>query len=949
MLKTRNSINRTSFQWFLTIIITFFFCSSPLYNTAAKKIITPSQSSTLINSYVTMLDISAGSDTIVRFSAKDQCFYSIEDNCTTHGLSDVVIKAIVKSPRWIQHNLTRQFQALENPEPYAWLLINASKKWTDELAFSLASSPLGDVADVDVLYSNVAWLYELDQDVLYADIIDYDSSDGNYYSTIQYKCIKNGTTQLKEYPKELYYWFVVHPELLGEHAQFVYDTFWRSFLYSHNDIGYPLLKEKISSIEYLWDNYAYSQPRNRIWDKWISNHPTAIEAASYWIGKTVPSEAIGDRPNQPNIIAHEHNGWCGELQRLAVAAMRTLLIPTVSVCNIGEDHVWREFYDEGWHQNDNWWTDSGGTVDTPDVYWDGWGKSMSSIYAEKGDGSIYDVTSRYIEQENRLTVTFDVVDGYNKPYDGARVTVLVKGLKDITWYKNTIWDSIDAFWNRLPDFLKNIIFEKVYEQIQQRFNKIPDVVDGVTISIWNYTDLNGRCNFKLGNQDEYIFLIQGSTSQFSWPYAKWNTVRVLRSSQDTRFQVKFPDFRRKMPQFKHTEEPNGIYQMNVSYSSYFYQVQENIRNHNVGTYIFEGSPLVFLLDSENLEKYKKGQSFQYLSYGTNDEMTVGVSTSEDVYIVLCNPSYQSQARVNLSIDVTSQNSKETIAFVSPSTTLFDHPSFNVGDIVTISGVSTVEFMLIVNEKQINFSPGLWSYSWNTSGLMSGENAIQAVGATVNDTLIIHLFDATPPTIDITDPENGSVVRKGDKIYGCCNDASGIYQVEVRVDDSSWILIGSNNYWSYVLDDFSPGIHRLMAKATDTNGLVSISCIDVVVNASNPEWYPSILSITHTPAVIENNTNVVIYANISSLVFPIKIALVSIESVSLQKTIRMFPYGHTPILSRHPEDPLYLENNSPVYGCELGIFSSGETVRYRIGVIDMAGHSVHSEIFTFSVE
>ncbi len=743
---------------------------------------------------------------------------------------------------------------------------------------------------------------------------------------------------------------MVHPEILGEHAQYIYDTFWRPFLYNHNDQGYPLLKEKISNIEYTWDNQAYDQPSKRIWDESISDHPTAVEAVSYWIGKTVPFEATGDRPNQPNIIAHEHNGWCGELQRLAIAAMRTMYIPTIGVSNIGEDHVWREFYEDGWHQNDNYWTDSGGTVDIPTVYWEGWGKTMSAIYAQNGDGSIYDVTSRYIGPDDRLTVTFDVVDAYDQPYDGARVTVFVKGIKDISWYKNIIWETIDSLWNRLPDFITSVLLQKVYQQIQQRFEDIPNIIDGATISIWNYTDINGRCCFELGNQDEYIFFIQASTSQCSWPFATWNTIRMLNSTQDTRFHVKFPDISRRRPQFQQGDEQKGEYQINVTYRSSFYQVQENIRNGDVGTYLYEGSPSVFLLDSNNFERYKNGQRFEYVSYNFRETMALHTSLSEDVYIVCHNPTHQSTARVVLSIDVFKEISEDTIVFVSPSLTLFEHPFVNIGDSITISGFSTSNGMLLIDQHQINLDAGVWSYKWNTTGRETGMHIIQGICGNASDTMMLSLFDMTPPEIHITEHGNSSIVRKGDIICGSCSDASGVQMVEVSLDDAVWIPISNNSIWSHMIGDLAPGIHRLRIQATDGVGLTTVSPVDIVIDANNTAWYPMISTVSHTPSILGNKTNVVISTTINNIeIFPIKNVLVHVTSASLQKIVPMFLYASEPIIPRHPEDPRYNETNSPCHGCEIGMFHSGETVSYQIQVIDVAGHSISSDIYTFSVQ
>ena len=64
--------------------------------------------------------------------------------------------------------------------------------------------------------------------------------------------------------------------------------------------------------------------------------------------------------------------------------------------------------------------------------------------------------------EETITVEFSVVDGYNNPIDGAIVTVLVKGLKDITWYKEYFKDIINEIWNKIPDLFKGSILQNIY-------------------------------------------------------------------------------------------------------------------------------------------------------------------------------------------------------------------------------------------------------------------------------------------------------------------------------------------------------------------------------------------------------------------------------------------------------------------------------------------------------
>jgi hypothetical protein len=291
----------------------------------------PTSTETIVSKVSKQLELPAGSDYYIKFSAVNLTLNGQDIEPYAHGLSETVLAAIAKAPQWIQYELTRQFHTLNTTEEYATLLLNASRRYADEIAFCIACSPQGNVPSAALIYENVQSLYERDQWIQYAEIVDYDDGAGNYYSTIRYTVLENGEEKQVVCPPEIYYWYVVHPKLGRGAVDPVYGTLWRSYLFDHNDLGYPLLKEKLSSIQYLWDCESYYQPGSRLWTTCINQHPTAIEAISYWVGKTVPYQATGDRPNQPNIIAHEHNGWCGELQVLAVAAQRAALVPSIDV------------------------------------------------------------------------------------------------------------------------------------------------------------------------------------------------------------------------------------------------------------------------------------------------------------------------------------------------------------------------------------------------------------------------------------------------------------------------------------------------------------------------------------------------------------------------------------------------------------------------------------------
>jgi len=868
-----------------------------------------------------------------------------------------VIAAIAKSPQWIQQALIRQFHNLSTPEPYAKVLLNASKRYADEIAFSIACCPGGKVPPAELLKENAESLYEHDQWIQYADIIDYDDGTGNYYSTIRYRVLENGTEQYITLPPDIYYWYIVHPKLTMADVDATYGSLWRDYLFEHNDLGYPLLKEKLSTIQYLWDSASYYQDAYRLWTTCISQHPTAIEAVSYWIGKTVPNPAIGDRPGKPSIIAHEHNGWCGELQTIAVAAQRAALIPSVPASNVGEDHVWREFFERGWHENDNWWSDTGGAVDMPDVYAYGWKKNMSAIYQWRGDDTIRDDTARYIHPQDRITVTFTVKDTFLQPVDGARVVVLVKGLKDITYYKNLIWGKIQAVWDKLPELLKGKILSFLFEKLKERYDAFPNTVNGVTITTWNYTDLNGRCSFQLGKNLEYLFLIQEGHLKKPWQLARHTLLRCLNSHQDKEFRVVLLDVSHKPQRTTHRTLPSGDCRFTLSFTSTAYQVQKNFYTGGSGTQEIPGEIDCFFVDTQNFELYKAGKPFTCFNAIEAQHAALNVSTlRQDWFLVLRNHGRLTNVRISISLQVALPTDVARVQIVTPATSLFAFPTFNVGDIVTVSGIATDQVLLTIGCDTHEVTPvgGLWSYDWNTSGVTPGRS--YHVGATCGDayddtTIVIQ--DSIPPQVGITLPLPGAIVgRIVLNISGESSDNAGVDHVEVRVDNSTWIIANGTTSWTSLWDlsGFSLGDHTISARAIDGQGAESMQTIAFVVNESGHPWGPQIEQVYHLPANPVNTSNVIVYANVTTTSpFSIKQVVLYCNNGTATASWEMYRYADHPVQGRHEEDPKHNESNAPLFGKELGQFPLGEAITYWVVAFDTARNSKQSEAISFTIQ
>jgi len=904
------------------------------------------------------IEIPADSDYFIKFDSQSLMLNGQDIAPYTKVLSEKVIAAVAKSPQWIQRTLTRQFHNLSNPEPYADLLLNSSKQYADEIAFSIACCPGGRVPSVAVLKENAESLYERDQWIQYADIVEADDGTGNYSSTIRYTVLENGTEKQIYLPSDIYYWYIVHPKITTEDVDAVYGPLWRDYLFEHNDLGYPLIKEKLSTIRYLWDCTSYYQPGGRLWTDCITQHPTAIEAVSYWIGKTVPYPAVGDRPGQSCVIAHEHNGWCGELQKIAVAAQRAALIPSIAACNVGEDHVWREFYERGWHENDNWWSDTGGAVDEPDVYAYGWGKNMSAIYQWRGDGTILDDTARYIHPEDRITVSFEVKDSFLQPVDGARVIVLVKGPKDITWYKNLFWEKIQGFWEKLPEFLKGKILSFLFERFKERFNKIPDGINGVTITTWNYTNLEGRCSFELGKNHEYLFLIQQGNLKKPWQLARHNIVRSLKTQTDKEFKILLLDVSHKPQRTIQREMPSGDCQFRLSFTSSAYQLQKHFTNNGIGTQEPRGSIECFFVDSENFQRYKDGKSFTCYHYLAVENATFTVSgLNQDWYVIFRNTARQTHVVVDFSLDVSVPTTQERVEIIAPDTTLFETPVYNIVDRIPISGIATTDLVSLAfdhNPPSIECPvvDGEWSYAWNTSGELLGLHSI-TVGSheNISDEISVLLIDGLPPSLSIDSPVEGAILEYGIlNISGYSADNLAVDHVEVTLNNITKAAVGTTAWnMSWDMTELPLGDHLLSVKAIDTQGLISTQTRLIVLNESGHTWGPQVNTLSYHPANLTNTSNVIIYANVTTTgPFAINNIIFYCNNGTDTTSSTMYRYGDFPIQSRHEEDPLRNQSNDPIFGIELGQFSTGQTISYWIVAIDTSQNKIQSEGDSFTI-
>lgn len=364
------------------------------------------------------------------------------------------------------------------------------QKMVDELVFSIAHSGTASLMHgstwAEVWLNNTETLYHNDAHLDYANIVDYNLGTPDQFSTVEYWVKEEGCCNLSrhEYPPYIYYWWIVHPKGSDELPTFINPrvknsghfgaeprwpagngTFWRWSVFNMADTHWPddsalivkypkeenppLLKDKIAGIEYLWDGVPYTTPRLynnsgetargndglplRPWTK--DTH--AIEVMTHWVESTLAlnaqEDSDGNRPRQMVRIQFEHNGNCGELGDLTLAASRATLIPYIEVLGIAGDHCYGAFYERGWHQQDNHWSASTTIVDNWDLYHYGWNRDWGSLITYRGDGAMqapFPINETHrIDDYNgnggsdRGNVTVKVTDRNGNPIDGVRVSL----------------------------------------------------------------------------------------------------------------------------------------------------------------------------------------------------------------------------------------------------------------------------------------------------------------------------------------------------------------------------------------------------------------------------------------------------------------------------------------------------------------------------------------------
>ncbi|MCK5773369.1 MAG: hypothetical protein KAH57_06230, partial [Thermoplasmata archaeon] len=182
-------------------------------------------------------------------------------------------EALEMVPEWMRINLTHRFRTLPREEQatFARLIIDAeNESYIDEIAFTISHLNVETLRNdnffPELISHNARLIYQNAQYLSYVEILEKED-----HTTLLYKNEYNISTEL---PMDIYYWFVVIPDIGDEVPTYVdpnynyvedppFDRdhgvpppegkFWRESLFYENKSGQPLLKDNLMKANTLWD------------------------------------------------------------------------------------------------------------------------------------------------------------------------------------------------------------------------------------------------------------------------------------------------------------------------------------------------------------------------------------------------------------------------------------------------------------------------------------------------------------------------------------------------------------------------------------------------------------------------------------------------------------------------------------------------------------------------
>ena len=377
-------------------------------------------------------------------------------------LTSLSQEALAATPLWLRHDVGIALRQLE-PEmadELAALIVDVQDpRHIDEIAFVIAHlSPevLADVRFHPVLLAlNAELIYARDADLDFVELTEFGTPgiDEDFWTATTYTWERDGVLVTETVDRDVYYWQVVHPRLEDEHPWFVDawsacnspslqcaaspedGEFWRDFLWESAqdecpDGWCPVLKEYAANdrvtddesvrLDIAWNGLAGGDARGAVREitEWMRS---SNEEGQCWLD----FGAQGERSIQPNRIYGLGRGNCGEWADMTNAALRTILLPGLSVKPTSWDHTWNSF----------WTGDRWAEMEPVNYCIDCTYHGSPATVGARGDTSMIIQTGDYSEQT--FTMEVEVVDDDGAPVAGASVRAFAP------WVFNdqTYWDT----------------------------------------------------------------------------------------------------------------------------------------------------------------------------------------------------------------------------------------------------------------------------------------------------------------------------------------------------------------------------------------------------------------------------------------------------------------------------------------------------------------------------
>jgi Bacterial Ig domain/Immunoglobulin domain/Purple acid Phosphatase, N-terminal domain/Immunoglobulin I-set domain len=154
--------------------------------------------------------------------------------------------------------------------------------------------------------------------------------------------------------------------------------------------------------------------------------------------------------------------------------------------------------------------------------------------------------------------------------------------------------------------------------------------------------------------------------------------------------------------------------------------------------------------------------------------------------------------------------------------------------------------------------GATSSSYTTPATTSSDNGAQftvvvsnSAGSATSSVATLTVNAATPPSVAITSPTNGSTQSGTITVAGTASDVVGVSAVQVQIDGGTFSSASGTTNWSFGLDtaSLSNAAHTISARATNVTGLTATTT--VTFNVANGG---SIINVLNYGATGNGSTN-----------------------------------------------------------------------------------------------